>query len=74
MKRTLFSVKEVAQELGGECAIDSTCVLERRDSRLSHQHNVAVRSGSGPEGFSAFIKKRRESTSAIMWTLWLIRP
>ena len=43
---TLLSVKEIAQETGGECAIDSTCVLERRDPHLSHQQNAAVRSGT----------------------------
>ena len=47
MKPTLLSVKEVAQELGVS-AIDSTCVLERRDPRLSHQHNAALRSGTSP--------------------------
>jgi hypothetical protein len=34
--------------IGGQRAIDSTCVLERRDPRLSHQHNAARRSGTSP--------------------------
>ena len=34
--------------IGCQRAIDSTCVLERRDPRLSHQHNASLRSGTCP--------------------------
>jgi len=36
------TVKEVDPGIGVECAIDLMCVLMRRDSRLSHQHNAAL--------------------------------
>ena len=46
MKRTLLSVKEIAQELGRSVPIDSTLLLERRHPCTSHEHNAAVRSGT----------------------------
>ena len=34
--------------IGCQRAIDSTCVLERRDPRLSHQQNASLQLGTSP--------------------------